>query len=132
MTDFEFIVFQDGLKGMKWIPQMGAETLEQAVQNITQGCVGMRAPSQNFIYYIYTTSFPSFVHLFGRRFDLFSFEKAVAGSAVCTPSARSGLRFALTAESSDAWFFTDDFTEDQADDSDYNPESDVDVDNCSQ
>ena len=112
MPDSTFIVFQDCFKGMKWIPQLGANTLQEVIQNITEGCVGMRQPSQNFMYYIYqshTTKLP----LHGTHYDVFKFEKTVAGSSVSKTmiNHKEGLQYALTHQSSMAWFFTDDIFE---------------------
>jgi len=96
MTDATFIVFQDSFKGMKWIPQLGANTLEEAIQNITEGCVGMRSPSQHFVYFIYQSHVKKFP-LHATHYNVFKFRKTVAGSSVSETMKKhkEGLEYAL-------------------------------------
>lgn len=108
MTDSTFIVFKDSFAGMVWIPALGAGTLKEAIQNITEGCTGIPMPSQNFTYYIYQTHQMK-VPLHGTTYDIFKFQKTIAGSRVDKNmiNHRWGLLYALTHQTSNAWFFTD-------------------------
>ena len=101
--DAKYIVFQDNLSGLTWIPQLGSETLKDTIQNITEG----RA-SQSYMYFIYTQHEMK-VPLFGTKFDTYKYVKAVAGSKVEPAFApnRQGLDYALSHQSSEVWLFTD-------------------------
>ena len=107
--DAKYIVFMDGLSGMKWMPQMCGDVLEEVIQNITEGCVGCRMPSQNWMYYIYTKHQMN-VPLHGTRYDTYKYCKSVAGHWVEKPKM-GNMEYALTHRSSMAWFFTDDMFE---------------------
>lgn len=107
--DYTFIVFQDSLKGITWMPQMGADTLEQAIQNIKEGCVAMRAPSEKYMYFIYVRAY-THLPVHGTHYDGYVFKNTVPGSSVemSMVTHRSGLQYALTHRSSKGWLFTDD------------------------
>lgn len=85
---------------------MSADTLKEAIQNIQEGCVGCRSPSQNWMYYIYRLHEQG-VPVIGTRMDVYKRVQAVAGSLVEKPHTDSH-EYALTHQSSMAWFFTDD------------------------
>jgi hypothetical protein len=104
-----YIVFQDALSGFKHIPQMNAESLEEIIQNITEGCVGCRNPSQNWMYFIYKKHEEN-VPIVGTRFDVYQRVKAIAGALVNKPNTSSH-EYAMTHNSSTAWFFTDNLFE---------------------
>jgi len=104
-----YIVFQNGLSGFKNIPQMDAESLEEIIQNITEGCVGCRNPSQEWMYFIYKKHEKN-VPIVGARFDVYKRVKAIAGAFVEKPSTRSH-EYAMTHNRSTAWFFTDNLFE---------------------
>lgn len=104
-----YIVFQDALSGFKHIPQMNAESLEEIVQNIKEGCVGCRNPSQHWMYFIYKKHAEN-VPIVGARFDIYKLVKAIAGASVEKPSTHSH-EYAMTHNSSTAWFFTDNLFE---------------------
>ena len=104
----------DGLSGMKLMPQMGADVLEEAIQNITEGCVGCPMPSQNYMYYIYE-SHGRGVPLHWTKYNTYKYCKSVAGSRVENPKM-GNMQYALTHQyqTSMAWFFTDDMFGDYA------------------
>lgn len=104
-----YIVFQDSLSGFKYIPQMNAESLEEIIQNITEGCVGYRHPSQHWMYFIYKKHEEN-VPIVGTRFHVYKRVKAIAGTQVEKPSTRSH-EYAMTHNCSTAWFFTDNLFE---------------------
>jgi hypothetical protein len=104
--DAKYIVFMDGLKGMQWMPAMGGDVLEGVVQNIQEGCLGCGMPSQQWMYYIYTRHQMN-VPLHGTKYDTYMYCSAVAGSHVEKPRIRN-MQYALSHQSSMAWFFTDD------------------------
>jgi len=91
------------------MPSMGADTLELAIQNITEGCVGCRRPSQHMMYFIYKMHEKD-VPLLGTRFETYKFVKAVAGSKVEKPNNQCH-EYALSHRTSMAWFFTDNMFE---------------------
>lgn len=99
----------DGLSGMKWMRMMSAGVLEEAIQNIHEGCTGCLTPSQNYMYYIYTKHQMN-VPLHGTKYDTYKYYKSVAGSRVEKPKT-GNMTYALTHESSTAWLFTDDMFE---------------------
>lgn len=103
-----YIVFQDGLSGLKHIVQMDAYTLQEAVQNIQEGCVGYISPSQHYMYFIYANHQAN-IPLNGTRYDSYKYIKAVPGSYVeASVRNKQGLGYALKHNSSMAWFFSDD------------------------
>jgi hypothetical protein len=104
-----FVVFQNNFAGFKHIRAMDALTLSDAIKNITEGCVGCKTPSQEHMYYIYKTHQEN-VPVVGTRFNVYQFVKAVAGKNVEGQLRRFGAshEYALTHNSSMAWFFTDD------------------------
>jgi hypothetical protein len=108
MTDSTFIVFENSFNRIRWIPAMGAETLQEAIQNITEGCTGIPMPSQNLTYHIFETYRMNYP-LHGTTYDVFKFQTTVAGSRVTktTRDDRYQFLYALTHKSSMAWFFTD-------------------------
>ena len=101
--DAKYIVFMDGLSGMKWMPQMCGDVLEEVIQNIQEG-----KASQNYMYYIYTKHYNFPLH--GTRYDTYKYCKSVAGSKVEKPKI-GNMQYALTHQTSMAWFFTDDMFE---------------------
>lgn len=109
MTDSTFVVFQDNLSGLTEMPALRADTLDEAIQNITEGC-GASTPSQNYMYFIYKLH-EAKVPLFWTHFNFYKFQKSVSGSKVGAARARAGasqgLLYALTHQTSMAWFFTD-------------------------
>ena len=104
-----YIVFQDALSGFKHIPQMDAESLEEIIQNSKEGCVGCRNPSQHWMYFIYKKHQEN-VPIVGTRFDVYKRVKAIAGALVDKPNTNSH-EYAMTHNSSTAWFFTDNLFE---------------------
>ncbi len=67
--------------------------------------------SPNFMYYIYEKHQFS-VPLLGTRFDVYTFVKEIAGAKVNSPCMKATPhQFALTHNSSMAWFFTDNMFE---------------------
>jgi hypothetical protein len=104
--EMQYIVFQDNLGGFRQMTAMTTSTLEEAIDSIHNGCTGCNMPSQNFMYYIYKRHEQN-VPIIGTRFDVYKRVKAVAGSRVEKPS-NAGHEYALTHNSSMAWFFTDD------------------------
>ena len=99
----QYIVFQDSFTGFKHLHQYDGEDLKEVIQSITDG---YRMPTQYFMYYIYKKH-QFDVPLFGTRFDVYIKETAVAGYKVERPHLDSH-QYALTHNSSMAWFFTDD------------------------
>ena len=97
----EYIVFQDGIAGLKMKPQLSSDTLADAINLITNGREG-----QHWMYFIYRLHAEK-IPLFGTRFDCYRYVKAVAGSEALTAPNKQGLEYALTHEW-DAWVFTDD------------------------
>lgn len=85
---------------------MSANTLEDAIQNITEGCAGCRMPSQNWMYYIYKL-YDKNVPIVGTQFDIYKRVKAIAGSSVMNPHNECH-EYALMHRSHMGWFFTDD------------------------
>ncbi len=104
-----YIVFQNGISGFKHIRQMDGDNLEEVIQSIKEGCVGMRNPSQHWMYYIYKKHEMN-VPIMGTRFDTYKRVRAVAGTLVEKPRCDSH-EYALTHNSSTAWFFTDNIFE---------------------
>jgi len=104
-----YIVFVDSLSGMKLIPQMGGDVLKYVIQNIQEGCVGCHLPSQDCMYYIYTKHEMN-VPLHGTKYDTYKYCKSVAGKFVEKPKM-GNMTYALTHQTSDAWFFTDNMFE---------------------
>ena len=105
-----YIVFMDGLSGFKHIPQMTGDNLAEVVESIHEGCCGLRMPSQHWMYYIYKQH-ESNVPIVGTKFDTYKYVKAVAGSKVENPNTQCRHQYALTHNSSMAWFFTDNMFE---------------------
>ena len=101
-----YIVFQNNFKGFQQMHAMSADTLQDAIQNITEGCAGCRTPSQHFVYYIYRLH-ESKVPLYWTHFDVYKYIKAIPGSFVTKPHTDSH-EYALTHQTSMAWLFTDD------------------------
>ena len=105
-----YIVFQDNLKGMTMVPQFSANTLEDAVQNITEGCVGYRTPSQNYSYFIYKLH-QSKVPFLSTKADYYKYVKRIDGSRVepTMQNYKSMLDYAITlqCDCTDVWYFTD-------------------------
>ena len=104
----EYVVFVDNLSGFIELPQLRGATLAETVQNIQEGCAGMRMSSQMYMYFIYRLQSEK-VPLFGTKFDCYKYVKAVAGSCVelNLVAHREGLQYALTHQTSMAWVFTD-------------------------
>lgn len=103
-----YVVFQDNIKGLTEIPQLAGTKLDETIQNIKQGCVGYRTPSQLWMYYIYKLDKEK-VPLFGTRFDIYSYITAVAGKNVereIAPNTK-GLQYAITHQDYMGWLFTD-------------------------
>jgi hypothetical protein len=98
-----YIVFQDSFQGFKHIRELDSNGLEEIIKGIT-----MR-PSQHFMYYIYK-KYESNVPIVGTRFDVYKFVKAVAGSRVEQPRTDAH-EYAITHNSSMAWFFSDNLFE---------------------
>lgn len=100
--DSDYIVFQDSLRGLVMKPTLGAKTLEEIIKNIE------KSANQCYMYFIYKEHEAN-IPLYGTRFDTYKYVKAVAGSKVgLTTSNKEGLRYAITHNSSMAFFFTDD------------------------
>ena len=97
----------DNIKGMTICPALGADNLAEAIQNITEGCVGAQQPNQHYMYFIYALHMER-VPFFGTRVDYYRFVKTIAGSKVepVLQNHRVGLEYALTADW-DTWYFTD-------------------------
>lgn len=106
-----YIVFQDSFTGFKHIPEMDCDTLKEAVENITEVSVKCSNPihSQNFMYFIYKRHEDN-VPVVGTRFNTYRRVKAIAGSKVSNPQTNSH-EYAMTHNSSMAWFFTDNLFE---------------------
>lgn len=104
-----FIVFQDNFSGFTHINAFDSETLVDALQCIAEGAVGYRLPSQHFMYFIYQ-AYEKDVPLLGLKFQVYKFVKAVAGSKVENPQ-KNAHQYALTHNSSMAWFFSDNLFE---------------------
>ena len=100
-----YIVFQNTVFGFKRVPALDGVCLEKVVKSITEA-------SQHHYYFIYKCHCPDTVPLFGTHFDLYKFEKAVAGSSV-TSRITEGHHFALTHRSAATWLFTDDLFGDE-------------------
>lgn len=98
----KYQVFCDNLSGMTCCPSLGADTLEDAVQNIQEG-----TSSQHWMYYIYVL-YQERVPYWGRKVDVYKHVKALGGSFV-TPMAvrhREGLLYTLTTWE-EGWLFAD-------------------------
>jgi hypothetical protein len=107
--DAKYIVFCDNAKGMTWMPQMGADTIKECIQNIKEECVGCPMPSQHWMYFIYE-SHSKKVPYWGTQVDVYRYVKAVAGAKVkfATTYRCHGLLWAITHQSAMNWLFTDD------------------------
>ena len=103
--DAKYIVFMNGIAGMQLMRVLSADSLEEAIQNIQEGCLGCRMPSQNWMYYIYSKHHMN-IPLHGTRYDTYKYCKSVAGCNVEKPK-NGYMTYALTHQSSTAWFFTD-------------------------
>jgi len=99
----KYIVFVDNLSGFTWVPALGADTLEEAVEEI-QNRFGH---SQHWMYYIYVLH-QERVPYWGAKPDIYKHVKAVGGSLVEPISMRhkEGLGYALTTWES-GWLFAD-------------------------
>lgn len=104
-----FIVFQDNFSGFTHLPQFDADALSDCLTFIAEGACGLRNPSQNFMYFIYKAH-ETDVPLLGLKFQVYKFVKAVAGSKVENPQ-KNAHQYALTHNSSSAWFFSDNLFE---------------------
>jgi hypothetical protein len=104
-----YIVFQNSFSGFKHIRAMDSCSLEEAIQNIQEGCAGCRIPSQLFMYYIYKQHQDN-VPLFGTKFNVYKRVKAVAGSKVLNPQTDSH-EYAITHNTNMVWLFTDNLFE---------------------
>ena len=95
------MVFVNSVSGIKCVPHMCTDVLEEAIQRIqTAG-----NPAQHYMFYIYT-KYQMGVRLHGTNYDTYKYCKSIAGSAVKEP--RLGhMTYALTNQTSMAWFFTD-------------------------
>lgn len=100
-----YIVFQDSLSGFKHIRALDGDNLAEVVQSITEGY----RISQNFMYFIYKEHEMN-VPIVGTKFNTYIRVKAVAGSYVKEPYTNSH-QYAMTHNSSTAWFFTDNLFE---------------------
>ena len=96
----KYQVFVDNLSGMTWCPALGADTLEDAVENITES---YPTPSQHWMYHVYILHREK-VPYWGAKPDVYRRVKSVAGSE-CKKGGR-GLDYALTVWE-DSWLFTD-------------------------
>jgi hypothetical protein len=90
---------------MTCLPALSGETLQECVNNITNGLVGCRKPSQNYMYYIYNVHQQQ-IPYWGKRVDVYCYVKAVAGSSVEYIRHKEGLQYAIT-NWEDEWLFTD-------------------------
>jgi hypothetical protein len=102
----KYQVFVDNLSGMTWCPTLGADTLEDAVENITESCP---TPSQHWMYYIYILHQEK-VTYWGATTDVYRHVKAVAGTLVKPETVihKRGLEYALIKWSDAAsWLFAD-------------------------
>ena len=99
----KYQVFVDNLSGFTWIPALGADTLEEAVESIQNGY----GHSQHWMYYVYVLH-QERVPYWGARTDVYKHVKAVAGSLVEPIYIRhkGGLNYALTTWES-GWLFGD-------------------------
>lgn len=97
-----YIVFEDTLNGLTERPQLRGSTLEDTIQLITE------SRSQCWMYFIYRLHEEK-VPLFGTRFDVYRYVKAVAGKKVEPPLTpnKQGLQYAFTHQTSMAWLFAD-------------------------
>jgi hypothetical protein len=96
-----YIVFANTLSGFQHIPALNATTLREAIHNTNTSM-----PSQHCMYYIYHLDAEN-LPVIGTRFNVYKFSKAIAGPKVEKPHYDSH-EYALTHNSSMAWFFTDD------------------------
>jgi hypothetical protein len=103
------IIFQDTFSGFKHLPELNSDDLSHALERIQEGAPGLRNPSQNFMYFIYKKHERN-VPLLGLKFNVYIFVKAVAGSKVENPQ-KNAHQYALTHNSSTAWFFSDNMFE---------------------
>jgi len=106
----KYQIFVDNLKGFTWCPALGADTLEEAVQNVTEY---YPTPSQHWVYYIYELH-QERVIFWNAKTDVYKYVKTVAGSLVEPISIRhkEGLNYALTTweslrSGSADWLFAD-------------------------
>lgn len=79
---------------------MDSETLEDCIKKIKE------FKSQHFMFFIYKFH-SSNLPVAGTRFDVYDFKQSIAGSSVTTPNTQCH-DYALTHNSSMAFFFTDD------------------------
>jgi len=105
----DYIVFQDNLKGMTFIPQMTGSDLGEVVQSIHEGTVGMSMPSQHYMYFIYKTHQTKVPYL-NTKVNVYRFVKTVAGSKVepIFQKHKEGLEYAIDIGIEGyGWVFTD-------------------------
>lgn len=102
----KYQVFSDNLSGFTFCPSLCADTLEEAVQNITEGLSDGRVPSQNWMYYIYVLHSEK-VPYWGAKPDVYKYVKAVSGKHLTYTNHTQGLFYALTTWDDNSWLFTD-------------------------
>lgn len=98
--EYKYIVFMNSTSGVKMVRPLCADTLEKAIQNIEE------SRSQSVIYSIYK-EYEKKVPLHGTYYDSYTNCKTVSGKNY-TGSSITGMTYALTHQSSMAWFFSDD------------------------
>ena len=94
-----YIVFQNCCKGFKHLRELDGDNLEKVIQSIE------KEELQCYMFYIYRQHELN-VPLLGTRFDTYRFVKPVAGKKYGKPHLDAH-EYALTHNSSMAWFFTD-------------------------
>ena len=104
MPETSYIAFIDTFAGFKQIPKLTASSIDDVVKKIDM------MPSPNFMTYIYK-SHQSNLPILGTKFDTYIFVKAIAGSKMINPNTNMPHQYALTHNSSMAWFFTDNMFE---------------------
>lgn len=102
----KYQVFSDNLSGFSPCPSLCADTLEEAVKNVTEGLSDGRLPSQNWMYYIYVLHQEK-VPYWGAKPDIYKYVRAVSGKHITYTHHTEGLFYALTTWDDNLWLFTD-------------------------
>jgi hypothetical protein len=103
----KYQVFCDNLSGMTWCPTLCADTLEEAVKNVTEGLSDGSLPPQNWMYYIYVLHQEK-VPYWGAKPDIYKYVRAVSGKHIIYTHHTEGLLYALTTWQAEAgWLFAD-------------------------
>jgi len=102
----KYQVFSDCMAGMTCRPALCADTLEEAVKNITEGLSDGHVPSQSWMYYIYVLHQEK-VPYWGAKPDVYKYVRAVSGKHLTYTHHTQGLLYALTTWDDNCWLFTD-------------------------